>query len=98
MRPNSIFGLIRRLFVLRWQRLGVNARLALSIGAGVLAVGALISTSTCMFGSCMRSQGCPYSRAAMQAPAAPVEQAPVVVEEAAEEETPVHRGCRYLTR
>jgi hypothetical protein len=57
-RTNSVLGLFRRLVVLRWKKLSLNAKLAV-VAAAVLTVGAIVSgalTCPASGGCCMRGE------------------------------------------
>ncbi len=86
-RPNSVLGLFRRLFVLRWKKLSLNAKLAV-VAAAVLAIGAIASGAL----TCPASGGCcTRGQAAEVTPEPAPEALPAghpVVDESGE-------GCRF---
>lgn len=86
-RSNSVLGLFRRLVVLRWKKLSLNAKLAVG-AAALLAIGAIVSgalTCPASGGCCMREQA-----ELSPEPAALPAGHPVVTEEAEPSS-----GCRY---
>jgi len=87
-RPNSVIGLFRRLVVLRWKKLSLNAKLAVLAGA-LLVVGTVVSSAlTCpaSSGCCMRDQ----APAVTQPAPAPTPEAHPVITEAGDS-----HGCPF---
>ena len=63
-RPTSTFGLVKHVIQLRWEKMGSRGRKVLTIGALVLAFGALATATSCMLRGCLLG-GCPYSQQAV---------------------------------
>ena len=88
-RPSSIPALFRKLVVLRWKKLSLNARLAVVAGS-VLAVAALVSSA---WGACPARSCCTRNAAEVTHPALEADVAHPAIAEGADEGCPFARAA-----